>query len=51
MNLEDYLSIFRVLDYDNKDSVDFFKFCMLNTDKQRDTHNFLKQLKYEQTLG
>jgi hypothetical protein len=39
------------LDYDNSNSIDFFKFCMLNTDKQRDTHNFLSNLKQEKTDG
>jgi len=45
LGLEDFQSIFSCLDYDHKGSVDFFKFCMLNTDKLKDTHNYLAQLK------
>jgi hypothetical protein len=45
LGLEDYQKIFSYLDSDNKEEIDFYKFCQLNTDKAKDTHNYLKELK------
>ena len=44
--LEDFREIFGLLDYNHKDSIDFRKFCLLNTDKLKDVHNHIRQLKY-----
>eukprot|EP00347_Sterkiella_histriomuscorum_P007996 403346767 len=50
LNLEDFLKIFQVLDYNQTNDIDFSKFCLLNTDKMKDTHNYLTQLKQQQSL-
>lgn len=42
LSLEDFLKIFQVLDYNQSNDIDFSKFCLLNTDKMKDTHNYLK---------
>ncbi|CDW76593.1 ef hand family protein [Stylonychia lemnae] len=48
LSLEDFLKIFQVLDYDQTGEIDFFKFCLLNTDKMKDTHNYMNTLKQQQ---
>jgi Ca2+-binding EF-hand superfamily protein len=45
LNLEDFLTIFKSLDFDNKGEIDFSKFCHLNTDKLKDIHNYILELK------
>ena len=44
-NLEDFQRIFDALDYDKVGEIDFRKFCLLNTDKQRDINNYIENLK------
>lgn len=45
LSLDDFLKIFQVLDYNQMNEIDFYKFCLLNTDKMKDTHNYLNLLK------
>lgn len=41
--LEDYKLIFEKLDYDKEGSIDFFKFCLLNTDKHHDLSKLISK--------
>ena len=43
MNLPDFHLIFDMIDYDKKNEIDFSKFCLLNIDKLKDIHNYLRQ--------
>ena len=45
LQLEDFERIFKYLDKDGMGEIDFEKFCHLNIDKTKDTHNYLNELK------
>ena len=36
LKLDDYRLIFEMIDYDGEGSIDFGKFCLLNSDKKHD---------------
>lgn len=45
LQLEDFERIFKYLDKDDEGEINFEKFCHLNYDKTKDTHNYLMELK------
>jgi Ca2+-binding EF-hand superfamily protein len=44
LDIEDFSTIFKVLDYDSKGILDFNKFCLLNTDRSLDYRYLVKEL-------
>ena len=52
LSLEDFQKIFKALDYDNAEDIDFEKFCLLNTDKIKDKNKMGKyKIKLITNLG
>lgn len=51
MNLDDFQRLFDLIDFDQAGEIDFRKFCLLNVDKIRDTHNYIHDLKLKQGEG
>lgn len=51
MSIKDFKYVFHTLDYDGDGEVDFKKFCLINTDKNKNIFNQIQvanKQKYEQ---
>ena len=47
MPLEDFKSVYSIINFDNRETIDFKKFCLINTDKSNDVHKLIEDLKVE----
>jgi len=45
--LEDFNTVYNIINYDNGEWIDFKKFCLINTDKSNDVHRLIEDLKKE----
>ena len=47
MSINDFKSVFKTLDYNNTDEIDFYKFCLINTDKSNCVYELIEDIKLE----
>ena len=45
MPLEDYWTIYNLINYDNADHINFSKFCLINIDKSNDVQKLIDGIK------
>ena len=50
MPLEDYCTIYDLINYDNADHIDFSKFCLINIDKSNDIQKLIDDIKHNKDL-
>ena len=45
LTLDQFKTVWSILDYDQTDEIDFNKFCLINTDKTNDIFRLVDELK------
>ena len=50
MTLADFRIVYDTINYDNKDGIDFQKFCLINPDKNADIFKNIEDIKVNKEL-